>query len=1327
MYKWGRNKKMPKNQDWLDIIEESTQPKKGTKIPKNMDVYSLTMLMFPTQNMGQGNSQANAQMGQASGNAAPSFNLGAGADGVVQPNKPVALDTGTNPASVYHEGETVMPFPGGKKIIPATTEQQQQQLASTQKQNNLPGYATGGTVYDTTTTEDTTTRPTSTYTPTTESNMYQAGVNQAFTTTQNRAAGNDPLMTNIANRALTDYDARAAVSDTAARQSVVSNPYLTEGAKNAVAAKQQATYSAGLSDLTGNLAEQSMTRAEAANTELYSMGQTGLQNELAKEQWQKTFGEQQYQSDIAANQWQKEYETNKDQWQKSFDFEKQKYGDEAFARMASDAETTSLATWLAKYPGATEADYNTAREYKNLQLSSMNIANQTASETLTQLQDSARWNEAQQFLAAGDYTNYAAMVKEITGKDIDTATFQADRQYLETMRGLETQAAEIANDAAAFNLTSATMTAVINDVNNGVPLATINATYNPQPPLTEADYSSISTKYKQAVTAGNLEIQAQSIANDAATLGVSSDRLTAFVNAINSGADLTAANQASGLSLTQAQMDSIATKYQQTVQAAELQLTASELANESTALGISADKLNTFISAVNNGADLAAANAASGLNLTQTQMDSMAAKYQQELQAGALQLTRSEIDNEAAKLGVDSDRLTTFINAVNSGADLAASNAASGLSLNQTQMDSITAKYKQEIALGELQITSAQIANEAATLGVSADQLNTFITAVNNGADLAAANAASGLNLSQSQMDSMAVKYRQTVQIGKLNVDAAELANDATKLGINSDKLTAFITAANNGADLAAANAASGLNLTQSQMDQIQEKYNIGIEEAQLALAETRVKMGDALYESIVSMINSGSSLQSVNAKLAEQGKDPISFEEFQNMYDATALGERNWGRQLTAANMLLSTTGAENKVAAEKAYEALFPSVDFDFSSLVTEENSANFTEGMSSLAEYVAAGLTYQEVKDALKTSGTIEKLGLDSDQVESLYNAMTVNAVDSEWEEMETSDFYQGLSSTEQDELQEFFKQKMLGNLDYTAMHEYEIYNPDGSVYMTLYSKDSTEAEKKAASLGEGYSVNDTGKIKFQVASTLVSDTTSSSTTSESATPTNEAWVNFQDTQADLPASEQISYESWVKAGKPTTYDIYKGSETAVAKIDNLGITNYTDLLTNTNTTKLWDAYHSDPEGVQKSEYYYKLPDAATIDSYIMTTENDAGVHTTHIGSDFQKELEDSYGKLTTVQTPDKGSVTGQITKVYTTPRSVQLVLKLEDGTEYNYILSDVKPTAENTSNTSSTAEALTNARTEGTGTVRTSANNNIYDLGTTFNNSTGNYVA
>jgi hypothetical protein len=770
---------MPKKQDWLDIIEKSSELKKGTKIPKGVDIYALMTLMNPPSRNPQG------------GMSAAPWNTGAGANGVVEPGKAVSLDMSTNPPSVYHEGETVKPFPGGKEIIPARTEMQQQDLGMKQKDMNLPGYATGGTVYQDPKSfnNSLSVRPKNVYDLTPQQEMYQAGTDQAFKTTQQRASGNDPVMNKITNMALQNYDTRAAVSDTAARQAVVSDPYATVGTKNAVAAKQRATYSAGLSGLVGDLSTQSMNRAEAANTELFNMGRTGVQDDLAKQTAEKTFGEQQYTTDLGQNRWQQEFKNSNDQWQQAFKFEKQKYGNEAFTRMAEDAQTTSYETWIKQHPYANEQDYNTAREYKAMQLQNMGITNATASENLTQLKKSDSWADAERFLAAGDFTNYAALVKSITGKDINTTDFQADVAYEKAIRSQNIDMNQIQIDANRFGLSVDKMQAIISDINNGVPLGTINTKY-PDARLTSADYSSIAARYRQAISSGNLALTAQDIANEAAMLGISSDRLSTFINAVNSGGDIEAANQASGLNLTQDQMDGISTK------------------------------------------------------------------------------------------------------------------------------------------------------------------------------------------------------YRQSVEAGNIELES------------------------------------------------------------------TRNKVGNEMYNSIQEMINGGSSLAEVNARLLEQGKQPMTLSEFQGMVEATPLGERNWGRNMTYANMLLQTQDPNNLVQAQRIFGEMFPGTTFDMNQLISDLGAERYAGAMTDMATLSSTFKTWEEAKGSAEGLNLIETLGLGQDDGEikakQLFQGLKINAIDEAWTAIEDTGFYQDLLRNKPDTaklIQETFTAGLTGELEFDIKPVYNVVDKDG----------------------------------------------------------------------------------------------------------------------------------------------------------------------------------------------------------------------------------------------------------------------------------------
>ena len=80
------------------------------------------------------------------------FYTGAGANGIVEPSKPAALDMSGKKPAVYHEGELGFDVIGGRQIIPADktsglivpkSESEQQQLSQIEKKG-LPGFQSGG-------------------------------------------------------------------------------------------------------------------------------------------------------------------------------------------------------------------------------------------------------------------------------------------------------------------------------------------------------------------------------------------------------------------------------------------------------------------------------------------------------------------------------------------------------------------------------------------------------------------------------------------------------------------------------------------------------------------------------------------------------------------------------------------------------------------------------------------------------------------------------------------------------------------------------------------------------------------------------------------------------------------------------------------------------------------------------------------------------------------------------------------------------------------------------------------------------------------------------
>lgn len=662
---------MPNKKTWLEILESAGAPKKGTKIPKGVDLYKLMSAM----NAAGRTVNNTAAPGRYGGGGLEPWNTGAGANGVVEPGKAVMLDTQTTPPSVLHEGERVEPFPGGKKIIPAQTEQEQGDLAIRENKENLPGYATGGTVYNdpVSVNPTTSTRPTNTY-DLSPAQPYAEGQKQAFETTKARAAGNDPLMKNISNAAYQDYDTRAAVSDTEAKQYAASQPNLTEGAKRAIESKEKATYRAGLATLAGGLSRESMSRAEAANTELFNMGRTGVQDDLSRQTFEKTFGEQQYGADVVQGNWQTTFDEDKDRYK-----------------------------------------------------------------------DSKAWNDFEYTAQYGSDSDVATAYKAATGKDIDLSSINEIREYARTKREQDILSGQLANDAQSLGLNVDTMQAVVTAINNGTPIDTINTQFETE--FTQADADSIGEKYRQSITSGDIALDAM------------------------------------------------------------------------------------------------------------------------------------------------------------------------------------------------------------------------------------------------------------------------------------------------------------------------------------------RNEFGDSVYASIQTMIDSGSSLSAVNQRLAEQGKRPINSKEFNNMLDATSLGERTWGRQMTAMNMLLSSNDPANIAKVPEEFSKLFPGVDFNVDQLISDIGAEKFATGMADYATLSATFDTWEEARNSAEGLNLIKSMGFDENQAKNLFDSMKVNTIDDEWNSIETSKWYTDLKTSDPDSAKlvaDTFTAGLTGELEFDITPVYNVM--DGTKLVKEFNTIEEANKFIGDNASKGYKVSD-----------------------------------------------------------------------------------------------------------------------------------------------------------------------------------------------------------------------------------------------------------
>src|SRR4030043_2276326 len=271
--------------------------------------------------------------------------------------------------------------------------------------------------------------------------------------------------------------------------------------------------------------------------------------------------------------------------------------------------------------------------------------------------------------------------------------------------------------------------------------------------------------------------------------------------------------------------------------------------------------------------------------------------------------------------------------------------------------------YEAAIAAGDFE-TAAKSYKSVTGQDISMDQMKTYQTYLNT-------------------------KRQQDIASGQLSIDAQGIANEAAKLGVDASRLQAFVNAVNSGSDLATANSTSGLTLTDAQYAGMRQNYAYQQDTQSVTLSRLKNTLGDEQWTSVQTMIDQGASVDQVNDRLKKQGKAPLSAAEYMSMLDSTPLGERNWGRKMASANMLLTTPGADNKIRAASIYEDLFPGTGINFDEVIAAEDSEKFSDGLSLLASYVASGLSYQEAFGLMQAGGGAGKMGGDASPLGNLHN--------------------------------------------------------------------------------------------------------------------------------------------------------------------------------------------------------------------------------------------------------------------------------------------------------------------------------------------------
>lgn len=275
-------------------------------------------------------------------------------------------------------------------------------------------------------------------------------------------------------------------------------------------------------------------------------------------------------------------------------------------------------------------------------------------------------------------------------------------------------------------------------------------------------------------------------------------------------------------------------------------------------------------------------------------------KQQQDLASGEKSLNAQDIANVGAQLNVDSTKATNVINAINAGATKDYIAQAFGVNLTDEQYNSMQVKYSQSIKAGTISLSSGELQNQAASLGIDTQKMQNAITAINAGGSKQYVESLIGKTLTDAEYAGMKQKYLQEIKMGDLTITSQDLANVSSQLGIDVNRSQAVIDAVNNGATLDYVNKTYGTNITQDQYNGLQKKYYQSITAGDMELESLKTKVGDEKFASTVNRITAGASLDTINSTLGIN----MSKDEYNQMFEASETYFKKQGLTMEQASL---------------------------------------------------------------------------------------------------------------------------------------------------------------------------------------------------------------------------------------------------------------------------------------------------------------------------------------------------------------------------------------------------------------------------------------
>lgn len=282
------------------------------------------------------------------------------------------------------------------------------------------------------------------------------------------------------------------------------------------------------------------------------------------------------------------------------------------------------------------------------------------------------------------------------------------------------------------------------------------------------------------------------------------------------------------------QRDYAQKKQQQDIRSGNLMISAQDLQNISTQLGINTATSQAIAEAINTGATKDYIQQRFGITLSDDQFNSLSQSYGQKIQLGTLSINAQDLANTASKLGIDTQKMQNAIAAINSGATKSYLQSALGISLTDAEYNGLKEQYLQKVQIGNLTITSQDLANTASQLGIDVTKSQAIINAINSGATKDLVQQQFGVTLTDAQFSSMQKKYFQSITAGDYELEQL-------KTTVGDQKFNSVVQRITAGASLSSINNELGTSLTNAEYDQMYEaseayfrKQGLSMEQATL-------------------------------------------------------------------------------------------------------------------------------------------------------------------------------------------------------------------------------------------------------------------------------------------------------------------------------------------------------------------------------------------------------------------------------------------------------------------------------------------------------------